>query len=759
MSYKLIVVESPEKAKVISTFLDKGWRVVASKGHILDLPEKEYGVKRENNSFSGEYVPSQDSKKIITEIASLVSGAEEVFLATDDDREGEKIASDLVEQCKMKKYHRVTFSEISKKEVITSLENPRKIDSVRLASQKARRLIDRIVGYPGSAAIAQDFKNLGIPYEPSSIGRSIAPGLRLLCQVEEAIQDFEDNPPEKKQLIRVKLEKDAVQFVAKHDHEYGPDEIDQMEMDINMLRRARAAVVDYKPEITQRNPPKPLTTSSYQFGCFYLFGLKPKQAMKYAQALYQLGFISYMRTDSFRVPMEKAIDMQNVIRGEFGDKYCADAPRLYQDEKSEMAQNAHPAILPTSFEKEFYPKDIVQIWKSNPMYKALVADGNFMKVYQFIFLRAIASQMAPSLFSTAKGILEIAGMRFVAKEHMRKFDGWQKLAKIIQEQSDEESKDFIVGDEDVVLPELELGENVKIEGVYSVEAPQQRPRRYGVGRFVSTLAKLGIVRPSTMDQIVEKLEEKHYIEIEAKIVVPTKLGKKVDAWLSLELPEINSLENAKAFESKLEQCQSEAEADALIQEYYDLTFGLLGRKGVFYKKDKTDVSDKQVLYAKKMAAEAGVVLEDSFFKNGENVAKFITECSQALSVGKCPACKKGRVIEKEKVYACDNFRMNCKFMIFKEQSIKFFESFGKRVDESFLKDIIKGALNSSPIMVELVSPKKGTTFSAFIIIESQKPPYWNLSIAFKNKNTSKTNRNGSNFNEDGQGNTSTNPHV
>ena len=229
----------------------------------------------------------------------------------------------------------------------------------------------------------------------------------MLCQVEEAIQDFEDNPPEKKQLIRVKLEKDAVQFVAKHDHEYGPDEIDQMEMDINMLRRARAAVVDYKPEITQRNPPKPLTTSSYQFGCFYLFGLKPKQAMKYAQALYQLGFISYMRTDSFRVPMEKAIDMQNVIRSEFGDKYCADAPRLYQDEKSEMAQNAHPAILPTSFEKEFYPKDIVQIWKSNPMYKALVADGNFMKVYQFIFLRAIASQMAPSLFSTAKGILEI----------------------------------------------------------------------------------------------------------------------------------------------------------------------------------------------------------------------------------------------------------------------------------------------------------------------------------------------------------------
>ena len=190
MSYKLIVVESPEKAKVISTFLDKGWRVVASKGHILDLPEKEYGVKRKNNSFSGEYIPSQDSKKIINEIASLVSGAEEVFLATDDDREGEKIASDLVEQCKIKKYHRVTFSEISKKEVITSLENPRKIDAVRLASQKARRLIDRIVGYPGSAAIVQDFKNLGIPYKPSSIGRSIAPALRLLCQVEESYSGF-----------------------------------------------------------------------------------------------------------------------------------------------------------------------------------------------------------------------------------------------------------------------------------------------------------------------------------------------------------------------------------------------------------------------------------------------------------------------------------------------------------------------------------------------------------------------------------------
>lgn len=758
MSYKLIIVESPEKAKLIATYLDSSWKTIASKGSIVDLPQKEYGLKKVDNKFQGLFVPNENSKKTIADIKELASQASEIYIATDADREGEKIAQDIVNECKIKKYHRITFSEVSKKEILTALENPREIDQSKLAEQKARRFIDRIVGYPGSEAIKQDFKIQHPQYElPNGVGRSIAPALRLLCQTEESIQDYEENPPEPKKLIRVKLEKDGIQFVAKLDREYGLDEIQQLEMDISMIRRGIPSVVDYQPSTTQRNPPEPLTASSYQYGCFYLFGISTKPAMEYAQDLFNLGQISYMRTDTPRVPMEKAIEMMHIVDKYFGDEYVADAPKLYQDKNKENAQGAHPAILPTSFDLEHSPKNILKLWKSDPMYKKLLSDEKYWKIYQFIFLRGIASQMAPARFSNAQGAITISGMRFVAKEYTRIFDGWQKLSAIIQEQSDENSEGFVKESEDLILPILELGETLHLESVFSIDAPHHRPKRYGVGRFVSTLFKMGIVRPSTMHLIVDRLLDKHYVEIEAKIVVPTKLGKKVDAWLSVELPEVNSLDNAAMFEKKLDECKTEEDADALIAEYEALTFGLLGRKGVSYRKDKNDVSQRQIVLAKKLAAETGTVLEDSFFQNGAKVTKFIADCVQDLSLGKCPACKKGRVLEKEKVYACDNYLMNCKFMLFKDSTIRFFENYGKSVDHEYAKNIIKSALNASPIMVELISSKTKKTFSAFVLIEQSKPPYWNLSLSFKDKHSSKTNKNTQNLNERGVGNTNTAP--
>lgn len=757
MSYKLIIVESPEKAKLIGTFLDSTWKTIASKGSIVDLPQKEYGLKKVNNKFQGVYVPNENSKKIIDEIKILAKQASEIYVATDADREGEKIAQDIVDECGIKKYHRITFSEVSKKEILAALDNPKEIDSSKLAEQKARRFIDRIIGYPGSEAIKQDFKEKFPQYAlPNGvIGRSLGPALRLLCQTEEAIEDYQENPPEPKRLIRVKLEKDGIQFIAKLDREYGLDETAQLEMDISMLRRGKPFVVDYKPSTTQRNPPEPLTASSYQYGCFYLFGIMTKQAMEYAQDLFDLGQISYMRTDTPRVPMEKAIEMMNVVDKYYGDEYVADSPKLYQDKEKENAQGAHPAILPTSFDFEHSPKNILKVWKSDPMYKKLLSDEKYLKIYQFIFLRGIASQMAPARFSNAQATITISGMRFVAKEYTRVFDGWQKLSAIIQEQSDENSEGFIKEREDEIMPVLEIGEPLHIESVYSIDAPHHRPKRFGVGRFVATLSKMGIVRPSTMHLIVDRLLQKNYIEIEAKIVVPTKLGKKVDSWLSVELPEVNSLENAAMFEKRLDECRTEEDADALIAEYESLTFGLLGRKGVSYKKDKNDVSLKQIDLAKKLAAENGVQLEETFFQNGANVTKFIADCMQVLSLGKCPACKKGRVIEKEKVYACDNYLMNCKFMLFKDSTMRFFENHGKSVDGEYIRNIIKNALNASPTMVELVSAKTKKPFSAFVLIEQSKPPYWNLSLSFKDKNASKTHKNTQNLNERGVGNTNT----
>ena len=216
MSNFVMIVESPEKAKVIFSYLkDKGdWKVFASKGHICDLPEKEYGVTNQNNNFDGAMVFKPHAKEILSAIKAEINPNTQVYIATDDDFEGEKIAQDLVLALKLKEYKRIVFSEISRTAIEHSINNPRELDYAKLNAQKARRLIDRITGYPGSHAIKEDFKNLGLPYDPKGIGRSIAPALKLLCDVEEAKRNFEDNPPEIARMIRARYNVGGAEFIG-----------------------------------------------------------------------------------------------------------------------------------------------------------------------------------------------------------------------------------------------------------------------------------------------------------------------------------------------------------------------------------------------------------------------------------------------------------------------------------------------------------------------------------------------------------------
>jgi DNA topoisomerase-1 len=394
MSYSVLIVESPEKARAIFSMLGSGWKVFATRGHICDLPEKQYGITQKDDEFQGKLVLKPHAKEVLQTIRQAITPDTPVYLATDDDFEGERIAHDVAIALKLTDFKRIVFSEISESAILEAIQNPRPLDIAKLNAQKARRLIDRITGYPGSHAIKKDFEQLGLPYDPQGIGRSIAPALKLLCEVEEAKQEFEDNPPEEAKMIRAKYNVDGLEFVGMLPGAYTANMYLEMEEKCNLLSRNKAVVSKVKPNSTHKAPPKPLTTSSYQYGMFYLYGIKPKEAMQIAQTLYNLGFISYPRTDSHRVPQEKAITYMDYILQHFGEEYCHDVTRCYEKDISEGAQNAHPALLPTKAIPTHYPDAIFDFWGKYERFRKLRENDKFLKAYHFIFYRAMIQVQA-----------------------------------------------------------------------------------------------------------------------------------------------------------------------------------------------------------------------------------------------------------------------------------------------------------------------------------------------------------------------------
>ena len=550
MADKLIIVESPAKANTIKKFLGGKTKVVASMGHIRDLPKSKLGVNIENN-FEPEYINIRGKGDLIKSLKKDAKAAKKVYLATDPDREGEAIAwhlahiLDIPEDSKS----RVTFNEITKTAVQKAIKEPRQIDINLVNAQQARRVLDRIVGYKISPVLWKKVRK-GL-----SAGRVQSVAVKLIVDREKEIEDF---IPEEYWNIIAKLldEKSKKEFeaklVGKNNKKleiHSKEEVDEV---LDNIKDAKFIVKDVKKGERKRNPAPPFTTSTMQQEASRKLNFSLKKTMSVAQTLYEGvkipekgtdGLITYMRTDSTRISEEARKVAKEVVEATYGSEYYEN--RYYKTKAD--AQDAHEAIRPTYI--DIKPEQIKDSL-TNDQYK----------LYRLIYNRFLASQMKSAIFDTLAVTIDANEYNFKANGQSIKFKGFMTL---YVEGTDEKE------DEIGQIPLLEVDQEVKKEKIESKQSFTEPPPRYTEASLVKALEEKDIGRPSTYSPTITTIIARHYVEKEAKQLVPTELGKVVNKLLTENFPDIINVEFTAEIENEFDEIADGKENwKQMISEFY-----------------------------------------------------------------------------------------------------------------------------------------------------------------------------------------------
>ncbi|MDH6251295.1 DNA topoisomerase-1 [Chryseobacterium sp. H1D6B] len=477
MSKNLVIVESPAKAKTIQKYLGKDFEVKSSFGHIRDLPKKGMGIDLE--TFSPDYEVSADKKKLVTELKSAVKKAEMVWLASDEDREGEAIAWHLADELKLKPENRkrIVFHEITKNAILKAIENPRDIDQNLVNAQQARRVLDRIVGFEMSPVLWKKIKP-GL-----SAGRVQSVAVRLVVEREKEIRDF--TPKASFKLDGIFLNKTEQEIAAKLKKDFEKEEDAEKFLELAKTTEFKVLNVETKPGT--RSTSAPFTTSTLQQEASSRLGYNVTNTMRIAQRLYEEGYITYMRTDSVNLSQEAIEGAKNQIVSEYGKEYSS--PRNYTT-KSASAQEAHEAIRPTDFSVKS------------------IGDVQLSKLYQLIYRRTLASQMANAKIE--KTIIEIGNAKlpqnFEAQGEVIIFDGFLKAYGIVKtEDEDEENNEKL-------LPKVSVGEILSYKKITASEKFTRPSARYTEAGLVRKLEELGIGRPSTYAPTIQTIQNREYVD-------------------------------------------------------------------------------------------------------------------------------------------------------------------------------------------------------------------------------------------------------
>ena len=547
MPKKLVIVESPSKAKTINKILGKEYLVRSSVGHIRNLPENKFGVDIKN-SFKPEYVIIKGKKKIIDELKKAVEKSDIIYLAPDPDREGEAIAWHLKEVLKRKNkskdFFRVQYNEVTPQAVKSAFENPGEINLARVNAQQARRILDRIVGFKVSSMLWRRIRK-GL-----SAGRVQSVALRLVCEKEEEINKF---VPEKYWILEAKvrklvppLEPFKIKLIrinnVKQDIK-NKEEVEEIKAD---LENASFKAQGIFTKIIIKKPFPPYITSTLQQAGTSYCGFSPKRTMRIAHKHYEgidlgdgpTGLITYMRTDSFSVAQDALDACRNLIENKFGKEYLPVKPNFYKSRAS--AQEAHEAIRPT---------DVIR----TPDSIKSKLDASQYKLYKLIWQRFVASQMSWAKIEQRTARVEAVPEKdkkalylFQATASEIKFPGYMKISE-----KDKKKKDEEVG----YLPSLIKGENLECLKLIDEEKEVNPPPRYSESSLIKELEKNGVGRPSTYAYILATLQDRNYVIIEKKSLVPTEIGIKV---YKLLMKTLDALFNVK-FTVKMEESLDEIE--------------------------------------------------------------------------------------------------------------------------------------------------------------------------------------------------------
>ncbi|PMQ01537.1 MAG: DNA topoisomerase I [Dictyoglomus sp. NZ13-RE01] len=647
---KLVIVESPAKAKTIEKILGKDFKVVASYGHIRDLPEKEMGVDVDDN-FKPKYKVLPGKEKVIKELKTLSKSATHLYLATDPDREGEAIAWHIVETLKLDsdEYSRIEFHEITPRAIKLALQSPRKLDWNKIKAQQTRRILDRLVGYELSPFLWDKVRK-GL-----SAGRVQSVALRLICEREKEIESFVPEEyweiyayltnSDKKKEIKAKL------FSYKGKEVNIKDEETALKI-IEEIKNEHFIVKSLTPKEEKKSPPLPFITSTLQQSASKLLGFPVEKTMRIAQKLYEgvdigserVGLITYMRTDSTRIAEEARQEAENYIKEHFGKDYVG---KERKEKKKLGVQGAHEAIRPTSVLRE--PESV----------KNYLTLDEF-KLYNLIWHRFLASQMSNAIYDVLDVEISAGDYIFKVRGRSLKFPGYLILYKEEEEENEE----------NVMFPfPLKEDQELILKNLEPKQFFTQPPARYTEATLVRTLEKYGIGRPSTYAVIISTLKERKYVVLNNKYLVPTTLGKTVNDLLINKFPSLINIKFTAHMEKDLDEIEEgKKDSEEVLKEFYPTFKKELDK--AYNETKKVEVAEKTDKVCPKCGSP--LLLKENKFGKYYACSKY-PECSYTEPIyeyaeGKCPICG-GDVVkrfsrknkEKPKAFwGCINYP-NCNF--------------------------------------------------------------------------------------------------
>ena len=540
----LIIVESPAKAKTIKKFLGDDYDVIASKGHIRDLPQKKFGIKIKDKSFEPEYEISADHDQIVKQIKTLAKKADQIYLATDEDREGEAIAYHIAASIgkQAEDLPRIVFHEITKSAISNALSSPRKLNIASVNAQQARRLLDRIVGYKLSPLL-----NLKIQ-RGLSAGRVQSAALKIVVDREREILNFK--PVEFHSIDAVfkkDLEAELVEFRGEKMEKLSVKNAAQASEIVLTLQKDKFNVESIESKSRKTNPYPPFMTSTLQQAASTALGFNPRKTMSLAQSLYEGvntkngGAITYMRTDSLNIAKEAIVAARELIGERFGEKYLPKSANLYAT-KSKGAQEAHEAIRPTDL-------------KLTPELAQKILPRDEYRLYALIYNRFVASQMSPSVSQIQTIIVRGEAGAFKISGRKVEFDGFYKAYGDL--------------DKDKILPSLSAGDVMSLQSLSSQQHFTEPPARYSEASLIKKLESLGIGRPSTYAPTISLLTARNYVNIEQKHLVPSEIAFKITEMLEQNFKNIVDSEFTSKMEEKLDDiAENKADWQQILADFY-----------------------------------------------------------------------------------------------------------------------------------------------------------------------------------------------
>lgn len=643
MGQRLVIVESPAKAKTIKKYLGKNYVVEASMGHIRDLPKSQLGVDIENN-YEPKYITIRGKGELLDKIKKQAKKSEKVYLATDPDREGEAISWHLAKILKIDTNEecRIEFNEITKTAVKNALKSPRKVNENVFDAQQARRVLDRLVGYEISPILWRKVK-WGL-----SAGRVQSVALRIICDREKEVQEF---VPEEYWTVEVKVSKvgETRGFIIKLHSNNGKKIVINNEEEANTIIKAISngefIVKDVKETTKVKNPLPPFTTSTLQQDAYRKINFSTKKTMATAQQLYEgvevkghgtVGLITYMRTDSVRISDEAQDAAIEFIKSTYGDEYAPKTKKVYKGKKG--SQDAHEAVRPSNV--GITP----QVAK-----ESLTSDQ--YKLYTLIWNRFVASQMESALIDSTSINIENGSYGFKASGYKVKFEGFMKVYETDNEDEDENTK----------LPSIQRGEALKTRDMNGKQHFTQPPARFSEASLVKTLEENGIGRPSTYAPTISTLLGRQYIERDKKVLLPTELGFIVNNIMSEYFKQIVDVEFTADVENKLDSVEEgQAEWKKVVNEFFvPLRAAIdIAEKEIAKVTIEDKVSDIPCDKCGRMMVIKKGRFGDFLACPGYPECKNTKTMARELEV-KCPKCG-GKILEKRSkkgktFYGCDNY--------------------------------------------------------------------------------------------------------